>query len=105
MWTPPSDAVQQDRRDLAFARVRRAFGWIVASSVAGVGVIFGALSHQIPGRAHAPQTTGAATGTGATGTTGTTGNSGNTGNTGAGAVSPPAPTQRAPTVVSGGTGY
>ena len=108
MSSPRYYTEPQDPRVLAFARVRRASGWILAGSVGAAAVIFGAISHQIPGRSHAPQTTGVATaGSGPTGSTGNTGagNTGNTGNTGARAVSPPASTQRTPTVVSGGTGF
>ncbi len=100
-----------DRRAQAFERVRRTFGWIVAGSVGAAAVIFGAISHELPGRSSTAQTTGASSSSTATaGNTGTTaaGNSGNTcntGNTGAGAVNPPVSTQRAPAAVSGGTGW
>ena len=111
MSTSPHHAAFNDRRAQAFERVRRTFGWIVAGSVGGVVVIFGAISHEIPGRSpstHANGTsasiTGASGNTGAVGSTGT-GNTGNTGNKGAGTVNPPVSTQRAPTAVSGGTGW
>jgi len=105
----------QDRRDDAVERVRRVFRWTVLMSLGTVAVIFGVVSHQIPGRSTtptpssgaAPSPAGGAGGTpvASTGSTGNTG-VGNTGNSGSGSVaSPPAATQNPPTVVSGGTGW
>ncbi len=132
MATPWQYAQIEARRDETFARVRRAFRWTVATALAGTAVIIGAVAHEIPGRSTvatapgngagtpstipAPATaTGPVTGTGAGGGTsvgggtgsGTTAAGNGTGSAGAVAppVSAPAPAQRAPTVVSGGTGW
>ncbi len=92
-------------------RVRRVFRWTVLGSLGTVAVIFGVVSHQIPGRSTTATTTsGAAPSppTGVVGSTGATGSTGvgNTGNSGSGPVGgPPVATQNPPTVVSGGTGW
>jgi len=108
MPASPYYPASSDRRAQAFERVRRTFGWIVAGSVGAAAVIFGAISHELPGRSSTAQTTGASSSNTATaGNTGAgnSGNTGNTGNTGASAVNPPVSTQRAPAAVSGGTGW
>ena len=111
MTTPRHYAQIQDRREETFERVRRAFRWTVAAAVTGVAVIIGVVAHEIPGRSTVASTTSNnASGNVATTLPAPGGGTGNTGgNTGAGAVSPqvtpPAPTQRAPTAVSGGTGW
>ncbi|HEY5025348.1 MAG TPA: hypothetical protein VII76_10260 [Acidimicrobiales bacterium] len=119
MATPWHYAKIEDERDETFARVRRVFRWTVAGAVAGAAVIIGVVAHEIPGRsaaatapsngASAPATipaagTGTGTGTG-TGIGTGTGTGTGTGGAGAPQVTAPAPTQRAPTVVSGGTGW
>lgn len=114
MTIPQYTRGARDPRADAFGRVQRAFRWTVFGSVTAVAAIFGVVAHQIPGRsAKTPATSGAAsvsagapanTGTGNSGT-GNTG-TGSTGNTGAvAAPTAPVPTQRAPTAVSGGTGW
>ena len=50
MATPWHYAQIEDRRDETFGRVRRVFRWTVARRVAGVAVIIGVVSHEIPGR-------------------------------------------------------
>ena len=115
MATPWHYAQIEDRRDATFARVRRVFRWTVASAVAGAGVIIGVLAHEIPGRptaatpsgngAGGPATILVAAGTGrGIGTGPGVGTGTGTGGAPAAQVTMPAPTRRAPTVVSGGTG-
>ena len=119
MATPWQHAQIEAQRSEVFARVRRVFRWIVAGSLAAVAVIVGVVSHEIPGRAAGatpppnsvvtPSTSppsSTASGPSNSGGAAATGPS-NTGNTGAGPLPPPvpAPTQRAPVAVSGGTGW
>ncbi len=128
MATPWHYAQIEDYRDETFGRVRRVFRWTVGAAVAGVAVIMGVVAHEIPGRSSVATTSNAAAGTTAptpssatgagaaagTGTAGGTvaGNGSGTGTGSGGAVTPqptappaPTPTQRAPTAVSGGTGW
>jgi|SRR5579863_7161809 len=122
MATPWQYAQIQARRDETFFRVRRVFRWILWGAIGGAAVIAGVISHEIPGRSTAATTSNngagapvtsptnppAAGATGGTGTgTGATGTGTGTGGTGTGGLpqSPPAPTARPPTVVSGGTGF
>jgi hypothetical protein len=123
MATPWHYAQIEDYRDETFGRVRRVFRWTVGAAVAGVAVIMGVVAHEIPGRSSVanPSNTVAGTpaptpsagaGTGA-GTGTVAGNGAGAGGTGGGGVitpqttAPPAPTptRRAPTAVSGGTGW
>ena len=112
----PTRGYYEDERWAAFTRVRRAFRWTIVVSVAAVGAIFGVVAHEIPGRSAASTPASGATSQSTTGNTGvgsaqssasTAGNSGNTGagNIGNTGASPPTPTRRAPTAVSGGTGW
>ena len=113
MTTPWHYARIEEQRDETFARVRRVFRWTVASAVAGAAIIVGVVAHEIPGRSTVATTSsneagtpptigasGAGTGPGPGIGTGT-----GTGGTVAPSVTAPAPTSRAPTVVSGGTGW
>ncbi len=117
MATPWHYAQIEERRDETFARVRRVFRWTVASAVAGAAVIIGVVAHEIPGRSTVATTSSngagppatfpaaaAGTGTG-TGTGSGVGTGTGTGGAPAPQVTVPPPTQRVPTVVSGGTGW
>jgi len=124
MATPWHYAQIEDYRDETFGRVRRVFRWTVSGAVAGVAVIMGVVAHEIPGRSSVATTSNTVAGTPAptpsaaagAGTATTAGNGTGAGNGagtgGGGAVTPqatappaPTPTQRAPTAVSGGTGW
>jgi hypothetical protein len=120
--TPWQHAQIEAQRSEVFARVRRVFRWIVAGSLGAVAVIIGVVSHEIPGRAagatpppngvvapttSAPGSTASGPSNSGSGTTAGPSNTGNTGNSGSGPLpaAVPAPTQRPPVAVSGGTGW
>jgi hypothetical protein len=108
--TPRYYAQIQDQRSDAFARVRRVFRWTTAGAVTAVALIVGVVAHEIPGRsASATTTSNNASGTPSTIPSAPPPTGGGTVSGGGGAVTPPVtvptPTQRAPTAVSGGTGW
>ena len=112
MATPWHYAQIEDYRDETFGRVRRVFRWTVGAAVAGVAVIMGVVAHEIPGRSSVATTSNTVAGTPAPNPSATAGAGTGTGTGGGGAVTPqttappaPTPTQRAPTAVSGGTGW
>ena len=106
MTTPWHYAQIQNRRDETFEHIRRVFRWTVAGAIAGTAVIVGVVAHEIPGRASAATTSNNGSGTPATAPPAVGGAAGNTdGGLPSAPVTAPAPTQRAPAVVSGGTGW
>jgi len=100
-----------DQRSFAFERVRRVFRWTTAGAVGAVALIVGVVAHQIPGRSGTPATTTGGPAAAAQPPTGSPTSSGSSSSgsssTPTGPISPPAtlpaPTQRTPTAVSGGT--
>lgn len=99
----------QDQRSEAMARVQRVFRWTTAGAITAVALIVGVVAHEIPGRSASATTSNNASGTPSTVPAASPALGGGTVSEGGGAVTPqvtaPAPTQRAPTAVSGGTGW
>ncbi|HVA03898.1 MAG TPA: hypothetical protein VMU64_09115 [Acidimicrobiales bacterium] len=107
MATPWQYAQIEEQRREVFARVRRASRWIAATAVAATVVIVGVVSHQIPGRSSVANATPAPSVSTPAPSAGPVSSGQGPANTGSGVVAPPvpAPTQRTPTAVSGGTGW
>jgi len=117
MVVSPYRSNVQDQRLEAFERIRRAFRWTVAGAVTAVLGIVGVVAHEIPGRSASGATSSNASPAAGTAypitnpaVAGSTGSpSGANASVGGRSLRPPVtaptPTQRAPTAVSGGTGW
>ncbi len=110
------DTASEDRRDMAFDRVRRAFRRTAVAAVAALAVLMGVVAHEIPGRSSSSRTAPptSVSGSGALPPVGTApGATASAPQTGASAsgtsltppTSPPVASQQSPVAVSGGTSW
>ncbi len=89
-------------RDAALLRVRRTTKWVVATAIAGVGVVIGLAAHDVPGRASTATvaTSTASAGSISSGSSASTGTGGSVGGLSA-PTSPPTQSSQAPQASTG----